>query len=131
MGHNRPCQTGSGRGSRRPGTVKHRILLALLSTFLLCSAASAYVIKLKDGSLIFAKIKYTVKGDRAIVTLENGTVTAIKLDQIDVAGSEKYNAENFGNVVAIDTPDGRKPTPMVATGPSEKAPRLQDYIKDK
>src|SRR5262245_52979872 len=131
MGHKRPCQTGSRCGSRRPGTVKNRILLALLSTLLVVSSASAYVIKLKDGSLIFAKMKYTVKGDRAIITLENGTVTAMKLDQIDVAGSDKYNAENFGNVVAIDTPDGRKPTPVVATGPSDRAPRLQEYIKEK
>jgi hypothetical protein len=111
--------------------VKNRILLAILSTFLICSAASAYVIKLKDGSLIFAKMKYTVKGDRAIITLENGTVTAMKLDQIDVEGSDKYNAENFGNVVAIDTPEGHKPTPVAAAGPSERAPRLQEYIKDK
>lgn len=109
--------------------VKKTFFLALLSTFLITAAASAYVVKLKDGSLIFARIKYTVKGDRAIITLENGTVTAIKLDQIDVEGSDKYNAENFGNVVAIDTPDGRKPTPVAPTGP--QGPRLQDYIKDK
>ena len=110
--------------------MKNRILLALLSTLLVCSAAQAYVIKLKDGSLIFAKMKYTVKGDRAVITLENGTVTAMKLDQIDVEGSEKYNAENFGNVVAIDTPDGRKPT-AVAPVAGATGPRLQDYIKDK
>ncbi len=75
--------------------------LALLAV---ASAALGYVIKLKDGSLIFARTKYTVKGDRAIITLENGTVTAIKLDEIDVDGSEQYNKENFGNVIAIDTP---------------------------
>ena len=109
--------------------MKKSFLLALVSSLLISSAASAYVIKLKDGSLIFAKLKYTVKGDRAIITLENGTVTAMKLDQIDVEGSDKYNAENFGNVVAIDTPDGRKPTPVASTGPA--SPRLQDYIKDK
>ena len=103
--------------------------LLVLVTLLMSSIASAYVIKLKDGSLIFARIKYTVKGDRAIVTLENGTVTAMKLDLIDVEGSDKYNAENFGNVVAIDTPDGRKPTPIASAGPA--SPRLQDYIKDK
>ena len=103
--------------------------LLVLVTLLMSSIASAYVIKLKDGSLIFARIKYTVKGDRAIVTLENGTVTAMKLELIDVEGSEKYNAENFGNVVAIDTPEGHKPTPIPSAGPT--APRLQDYIKDK
>src|SRR3984893_10436712 len=105
--------------------VKKSLPLALLSLLLLSSAAFAYVVKLKDGSLIFARTKYTVKGARAIITLENGTVTAIPLDQVDVDGSEKYNQENFGNVVAIDTPEGRKPTPVGAPTPS---PRITDHI---
>ncbi|HEX4440491.1 MAG TPA: hypothetical protein VH854_10505 [Thermoanaerobaculia bacterium] len=99
---------------------------ALAALLLAAAPAFAYVIKLKDGSMIFARTKYTVKGDRAIVTLENGTVTAMKLDQIDVEGSEQYNKDNFGNVIAIDTPDGRKPTPAPDGPPS---PRLQDYLK--
>jgi hypothetical protein len=107
--------------------VKKSLPLALLSLLLLSSAAFAYVVKLKDGSLIFARTKYTVKGARAIITLENGTVTAIPLDQVDVDGSEKYNKENFGNVVAIDTPEGHKPTPV---GAPPASPRIQDYIKN-
>jgi hypothetical protein len=108
--------------------VKKTLASGLFALLLAAAPAFAYVIKLKDGSLIFAKTKYTVKGDKAIVTLENGTVTSMKLDLIDVAGSEQYNKENFGNVVAIDTPDGRKPTP----GPDAPAPaRLQDYLKNK
>jgi hypothetical protein len=108
--------------------VRRTLSLAFFSLLLCSSATLAYVVKLKDGSLIFARIKYTVKGDRAIITLENGTVTAIKLDQIDVEGSEKYNKENFGNVVAIDTPEGRKPTPAGVP----PAPRgIQDYIREK
>jgi hypothetical protein len=107
--------------------VRKTLSLAILSLLLCSSAAFAYVVKLKDGSLIFAKIKYTVKGDRAIITLENGTVTAIKLDQIDIEGSEKYNKENFGNVVAIDTPEGRKPT-AAAVPPSPRG--IQDFIRE-
>ncbi len=100
-----------------------------VAVFLLCaSAALGYVVKLKDGSLIFARSRYTVKGTRAIITLENGTVTALDLDQIDVEGSERYNKENFGNVIAIDTPDSRKPT-IAPNGPP--APRIQDFIRDK
>ena len=90
--------------------MKKSLFLALAAFVAFSAAALGYVIKLKDGSLIFARTKYTVKGDRAIITLENGTVTAIKLEEIDVEGSDKYNKENFGNVVAIDTPDSRKPT---------------------
>jgi hypothetical protein len=108
--------------------VKKSLLLGVFALVLAAAPALAYVIKLKDGSLIFARAKYTVKGDRAIITLENGTVTAMKLDQIDEEGSEKYNKENFGNVVAIDTPDSRKPTPL----PNVAQPaRVEDYIKEK
>ncbi|HYX19440.1 MAG TPA: hypothetical protein VFA98_01185 [Thermoanaerobaculia bacterium] len=108
--------------------MKKSLASGLLALLLAAAPALAYVVKLKDGSLIFAKTKYTVKGDKAIITLENGTVTQMRLDLIDVDGSEKYNKENFGNVVAIDTPDGRKPTPA----PDMPQPaRLQDYMKNK
>lgn len=108
--------------------MKKSLASGLLLLLLAAAPAFAYVIKLKDGSLIFAKTKYTVKGDKAIVTLENGTVTQMKLELIDVEGSEQYNKENFGNVVAIDTPEGHKPTP----GPSAPKPEsIQDYLKSK
>ena len=106
--------------------MKKSLFLALAVLIAFSAEAFAYVIKLKDGSLIFARTKYTVKGDRAIITLENGTVTALKLEEIDVEGSEKYNKENFGNVVAIDTPDSRKPTPAPE---APQPPRVQDYIR--
>ena len=109
--------------------MRNRLFVVLAALLAFCPAALGYVIKLKDGSLIYARTKYTVKGDRAVITLENGTVTAMKLDQIDIEASDKYNKENFGsNVVAIDTPDGRKPT-VAPDGPP--TPRLQDYIKER
>ena len=108
--------------------MRTRVFLGLAALVLAAAPAFAYVIKLMDGSLVFARTKYTVKGDRAIITLENGTVTAMKLDQIDVDGSEQYNKENFGNVVAIDTPDSRKPT----VPPNMPQPaRVEDYIREK
>ena len=106
--------------------MKKSLFLAVAAFLWVAAAALGYVVKLKDGSLIFARTKYTVKGDRAIITLENGTVTAIKLEEIDVEGSEKYNRENFGNVIAIDTPDSRKPTPAPE---APQPPRIQDYIR--
>lgn len=106
--------------------MKKSLFLALAAFVAFSAAALGYVIKLKDGSLIFARNKYSVKGDRAIITLENGTVTAIKLEEIDVEGSEQYNKDNFGNVIAIDTPDSRKPT---AAPEAPQQPRIQDYIR--
>ena len=102
-----PCQTGRVAAFAAFG----RALMFLMALLLLTPAAFAYVVKLKDGSLVFARAPYTVKGTRAIITLENGTVTQIALDKIDVEGTVKYNKENPGNVIAIDTPEERGPIP--------------------
>lgn len=106
-----------------------RLALALLALLLTAPALFAYVVKMKDGSLVFARVPYTVKGTRAIITLENGTVTQIPLDKVDVPGTQKYNRENFGNVIAIDTPEEKTfqlPTPA----PQSKG-ALQDLIRQK
>ena len=91
------------------------------------AAASAYVIKLKDGSMLFARMKYEVKGKKAIITLENGTVTQIDVDKVDVPGTDEYNAKYSGNVIAIDTPEQRLLN--APGGPPTPAPRLQDLAR--
>lgn len=103
--------------------------LAFSVLLLLAPALFAYVVKLKDGSLVFARSPYTVKGARAIITLENGTVTQIQLDKIDVPGTEKYNRENFGNVIALDTPQ-EKVFQLPTAAPQSKNP-LQDLIRSR
>jgi hypothetical protein len=106
-----------------------RAALAVLALFLFASAAFAYVVKLKDGSLVFARTPYTVKGKRAIITLENGTVTQIDLDKIDVPGTEKYNRENFGNVISIDAPE-EKPKQLPTPIPRSSRP-LGDLVRQR
>jgi hypothetical protein len=101
----------------------------LFSLVLLTSSAFAYVVKLKDGSLVFARAPYTVKGARAIITLENGTVTQIELDKIDVPGTVKYNKENFGNVIAIEAPE-EKPKQLPTAPPRSNNP-LGDLIRQR
>lgn len=104
-------------------------VLAFLALSLVAPSLFAYVVKLKDGSLIFARAPYTVKGKRAIITLENGAVTQIEEEKIDVPGTVKYNKENFGNVVPLDTPEEKVfqlPTPV-----SKRNTSLQDIIKQK
>lgn len=92
----------------------------------LAGTAAAYTVKLKDGSIIFARSKYTVRNEKAIITLPNGTVTQIALSAIDVPGTEKYNRENPGNVIALDAPQtepGAIPPTAVPTA------SLQDAIR--
>ncbi len=111
-----------------PGTSRFsRAALAIVALFLFASVAFAYVVKLKDGSLVFARTPYTVKGKRAIITLENGTITQIDFDKIDVPGTEKYNRENFGNVVSIDAPE-EKPNQLPTPIPRSNRP-LGDIVR--
>lgn len=117
------CQTVHAPGTRGFS----RAALAIVALFLFAAAAFAYVVKLKDGSLVFARTPYTVKGKRAIITLENGTVTQIDLDKIDVPGTEKYNRENFGNVISIDAPE-EKPRQLPTPIPRSNQP-LGDMVR--
>ena len=82
--------------------MKSRIAAIALAVLAFGSAVSlAYNVKLKDGSIIFARSRYEVKGTKAIITLQNGTVTQIDLSSIDIPGTEQYNKENPGNVIAL------------------------------
>jgi hypothetical protein len=105
-------------------------LVALAAAVLAILSAApllAYNVKLKDGSIIFARAKYDVKGKKAIITLQNGTVVSYDLDQIDIPGTDQYNKDNPGNVLVIDTADSK--TVIVPTQPA--AATLQDVIKKK
>lgn len=76
-------------------------LLALVAGASLLLAAAAYTIVLKDGSTLQAKEKYTVKNGRAIITLLNGTQTAVAVDQIDVPKTEQVNKLGLGTGVLV------------------------------
>jgi hypothetical protein len=56
-------------------------------------------------------------------------VTQIDGDKIDVPGTVKYNRDNFGNVIALDTPQ-EKVFQMATPVPQSKNP-LQDLIRQK
>ena len=90
-------------GLRRPSLV---LALAILGLLVVGPAlfACPYAVRMKDGSRVLARVPYTVKGTRAIITLENGIVTQIPLEQVDVPGTEKFNRENCGNVITLSTP---------------------------
>ncbi len=108
-----------------------RVFVALfaLAAFLITSPLLAYNVKLKDGSIIFARTKYEVKGKKAIITLQNGTVTSYDLSQIDIPGTDQYNKDNPGNVLVIDnTGDSQLAVPLPTPNPTVS---LQDVIRKK
>jgi hypothetical protein len=122
---NTPCQTERSTLQR----LVRRTGIALAALVLLTSSLLAYVVKLKDGTLVFARAPYTVKGTQAIITLENGNVTQIAMDKVDVPGTIQYNKENFGNVVAIEAPE-EKPKQLPTMPPRSNNP-LGDLIKQR
>jgi hypothetical protein len=122
---NTPCQSERSALDR----LVRRAGIAIAALVLLASSALAYVVKLKDGTLVFARAPYTVKGTQAIITLENGNVTQIAMDKVDVPGTIKYNRENFGNVIAIDAPE-EKPKQLPTAPPRSNNP-LGDLIKQR
>jgi hypothetical protein len=106
-----------------------RILIIGFAAALSASAAFAYNVKLKDGSIIFARSKYEVKGTKAIITLQNGTVTQIDLSTIDIPGTEQYNKDNPGNVIALVEEQSREVNvPVLKARPTVS---LQDVIRQR
>ena len=79
-----------------------RLSAFTLVLLLAASAASAYTIYLKDGSRLVAAQKYRIDGDRALITLQSGTTTAIKASEIDVARTEEANKGNYGTAVVLE-----------------------------
>ncbi len=103
--------------------------LFALGSFFVTSPLLAYNVKLKDGSIIFARTKYEVKGKKAIITLQNGTVTSYDLSEVDVPGTEQYNRDNPGNVLVIDNSgDSQMAVPLSTPNPTVS---LQDVLRKK
>ena len=105
----------------------HRSLLAL-PLFLLTAPLFAYTIYLKDGSSIQAKKKYRVEGDKAVITLVNGSESFVRLAEIDVAKTNKSNQDDYGGTtVVLDGPKTvQAPPPATAQGG-----RLSDLIANR
>jgi len=113
--------------TRRCSLRKRSLLIILAALALSASAALAYNVKLKDGSIIFARSPYEVKGTKAIIVLQNGTVTQIDLSTIDIAGTEQYNKDNPGNVIALTQGDTKEiNVPILRPRPTVS---LQDIIR--
>lgn len=84
---------------------RHRTLIALLVAGCLAAPAAAYTIYLKDGSRIMAREKYSVEGERAIITLESGTQTFLAFAEIDVERTDAANQSDLGGALVFD--DGK------------------------
>lgn len=91
-----------------------KLILAVAVLVVGASAAQAvYVVYLKNGKRVVAREKYQVKGKMAIVTMKNGSVVALPLDQIDLPKTEKINSMGLGDadLLALGEEGPPPPTP--------------------
>lgn len=101
--------------------MKRAFLVVLLLVIGVRSAQAVYVVYLKNGKRIVAREKYQIKGKTAIVTLKNGTVVALPLDQIHVDKTERINAMGLGDADLLalgeegPPPPTPTPTPLVGS----------------
>ena len=111
--------------SRRPSAV--RLVFALL---LLWPAASAwaYTVFLKDGSQITTREKYRIEGDKAILTLPNGTEYFYDASEIDVEKTEEFNKVDLGTAKLIE--DGEAKTVAKDTSLDDKV-TLKDLLRSR
>lgn len=82
-------------------------LAALTATLLLASAAGAEVVYLKNGNKIETREPYEVEGDQAVLTLTNGAVSKIPLEDIDVERTAAANRPGFGSAQVIEGTETR------------------------
>jgi hypothetical protein len=114
--------------NRSHGAATLPLLAALLGVLLAAAPAAAYRIILKDGSTLAAREKYHVDGDRAIVVLESGATTSLRVSEIDLERTEQANQRAYGRgATVIDAPD------PAATGVEGRADgsSLQEFIRSR
>jgi hypothetical protein len=76
---------------------------------------------MKNGSTIRASKPMEIQGRQVIITLLNGTVTSIAIEQVDLVKTERYNQQGFGSSVRVEGLSDQKPEPT----PTPR-PRLAD-----
>lgn len=80
-------------------------------------AAEGYVVILTNGSRLPAREVPEVRDGQAIITLLNGTVTSLPLEQIDRAATERYNRQGFGSALVLEGVGEQTPTPTPTPRP--------------
>lgn len=86
-------------------------LVVVIALAVVAAAANGYVVILKNGSKIRASKPLEIKGAQAIITLTNGTVTSIPLNQVDLIETERYNQLGLGDAILLGGVGDQTPRP--------------------
>lgn len=96
-----------------------KVLAALVVLVVgLGTAHAVYVVYLKNGKRVVAREKYQVKGKLAVITLKNGAVVSLPLDQINVEKTEKINSLGLGDAELLALGEEGPPPPTPTPTPA-------------
>ncbi len=100
-------------------------VVSFLFLFLLGDFLLSYVVILKDGSKIIATKPIEKKGNKVIVTLTTGQITALKESEVDFEATRKANESSYGDAIVIGD------TKVISTKqpPVQKQPSLGEIIR--
>lgn len=100
------------------------IILALI---LLHSALplGAYIVYLKDGAKLIAKEPPEIRGEMAIITLQNGTQSSLAASEIDLERTRQANQNDLGSALILE---GGEFTDQPTSPEPKKEERLSDLI---
>ncbi len=102
-------------------------LVVVIALAVVAAAANGYVVILKNGSKIRASKPLEIQGSQAIITLTNGTMTSIPLNQVDLIETERYNQLGLGDAILLEGVGDQTPRPTATpTAPLGQSARLRD-----
>jgi hypothetical protein len=104
---------------------KSPIVSLTLLLLLVALPISAYTVYLKDGAQLIAKQAPEIRGDMAIITLQNGTQSSLPASEIDLERTRQANQSDLGSALILEggefTADPESPEP-------KREERLSDLI---
>jgi hypothetical protein len=101
--------------------------LVILAVILIHAALplGAYTVYLKDGAKLIAKEPPEIRGEVAIITLQNGTQSSIAASEIDLDRTREANQNELGSALILE---GGEFTDQPTSAEPEKEERLSDLI---
>ena len=101
--------------------------LIVLALILIHAAVplDAYTVYLKDGAKLIAKEPPEIRGEIAIITLQNGTQSSIAASEIDLDRTREANQSELGSALILE---GGEFTDRPTTTEPKKEERLSDLI---
>jgi hypothetical protein len=82
--------------------IKSRILSLALLVFVTTLPLSAYTVFLKDGAQLIAKEPPEIRGNMAIITLQNGTQSSLPASEIDLERTRQANQNDIGSALILE-----------------------------